>query len=53
MEKCHSIDLSAVEGMEVKPLIDMMAAVESLEDARGLVPALERGWATNTGATAA
>jgi GrpB-like predicted nucleotidyltransferase (UPF0157 family) len=32
---------TAVEGMEAKPLIDMMAAVGSLEEARGLVPLLE------------
>lgn len=32
---------TAVEGMDAKPLIDMMAAVESLDEARSLVPTLE------------
>jgi GrpB-like predicted nucleotidyltransferase (UPF0157 family) len=40
--RVEHVGSTAVESMEAKPLIDMMAAVESLEDARGLVPALER-----------
>ncbi len=32
---------TAIEDMDAKPLIDMMAAVESLDEAAGLVPVLE------------
>jgi GrpB-like predicted nucleotidyltransferase (UPF0157 family) len=39
--RVEHVGSTAVEGMEAKPLIDMMAAVESLEDARDLVPVLE------------
>lgn len=39
--RVEHVGSTAVEGMEAKPLIDMMAAVESLEEARGLVPVLE------------
>lgn len=35
------IGSTAVDGMEAKPLIDMMAAVEDLGEARSLVPGLE------------
>lgn len=39
--RIEHVGSTAVEGMEAKPLIDMMAAVESLDEARGLVLALE------------
>ena len=39
--RVEHVGSTVVEGMEVKPLIDMMVAVESLEGARGLVPVLE------------
>jgi GrpB-like predicted nucleotidyltransferase (UPF0157 family) len=39
--RVEHVGSTAVEGMEAKPLIDMMAAVESLVDARGLEAALE------------
>ena len=39
--RVEHVGSTAVEGMEAKPLIDMLAAVESLENAGGLVPALE------------
>lgn len=37
---------TAVDGMEAKPIIDMMAAVEDLEEAHSLVPAW-KGLATS------
>ena len=40
--RVEHVGSTAVEGMEAKPLIDMMAAVESLEEAGNLVPVLER-----------
>ena len=39
--RLEHVGSTAVEGMEAKPLIDMMAAVESLEEARSFAPALE------------
>ena len=39
--RVEHVGSTAVEGMEAKPLIDVMAAVGSLEDARDLLPALE------------
>lgn len=38
--RVEHVGSTAVEGMEAKPLIDVLAAVESLEEAGGLVPAL-------------
>lgn len=39
--RVEHVGSTAVEGMDAKPLIDMLVAVESLEEARGLVPVLE------------
>lgn len=39
--RVEHVGSTAVEGVEAKPLIDMMAAVERLEEARSLVPVLE------------
>jgi GrpB-like predicted nucleotidyltransferase (UPF0157 family) len=39
--RVEHVGSTAVEGIEAKPLIDMMAAVESLDEARDLVPVLE------------
>jgi GrpB-like predicted nucleotidyltransferase (UPF0157 family) len=39
--RVEHVGSTAVDGMEAKPLIDMMAAVESLDEAGGLVAVLE------------
>lgn len=40
--RVEHVGSTAVEGMDAKPLIDMMAAVRSLDEASALVPMLER-----------
>ncbi len=39
--RVEHVGSTAVEGMDAKPLIDMMAAVGSLDEAHGLVPVVE------------
>ena len=41
MLRLEHVGSTAVDGMEAKPLIDMIAAVGNLEEARSLVPVLE------------
>ena len=39
--RVEHVGSTAIDGIDAKPLIDMMAAVESLDEARDLVPVLE------------